>query len=100
MAERCILAGLQRAGVVRGDVEEMLTKRVAALFMPHGGGPRLYPSSSGTLEQLRQGSTGLLAAPDRQRCMANLPRPHDGHFPSYKGARHMGNATPPALFAV
>lgn len=36
VAERCILEGLQRAGVVRGDVEQMLTKRVAALFMPHG----------------------------------------------------------------
>lgn len=36
VAERCILQGLKGAGIVRGDVEDMLQRRVAALFMPHG----------------------------------------------------------------
>ncbi len=36
MAERCILQGLKAAGIVRGDVEDLLQRRVAALFMPHG----------------------------------------------------------------
>lgn len=36
LAERCILRGLKAAGVVTGDVEEMLAKRIGALFMPHG----------------------------------------------------------------
>ena len=36
LAERCILRGLQDAGVVTGDVEEMLAQRIGALFMPHG----------------------------------------------------------------
>ncbi len=36
LAERCILSGLKAAGVVTGDIEEMLEKRIGALFMPHG----------------------------------------------------------------
>ncbi len=36
LAERCILKGLKAAGVVTGDVEEMLSARIGALFMPHG----------------------------------------------------------------
>ena len=36
VAERCTLQGLKGAGIVRGDVEDMLQRRVAALFMPHG----------------------------------------------------------------
>lgn len=36
LAERCILKGLKAAGVVAGDVEEMLSARIGALFMPHG----------------------------------------------------------------
>ena len=34
LAERCILSGLKAAGVVTGDIEEMLEKRIGALFMP------------------------------------------------------------------
>lgn len=36
LAERCILKGLKAAGVVTGDVDQMLSARVGALFMPHG----------------------------------------------------------------
>ncbi len=36
LAERCILRGLHAAGVVTGDMEEMLAQRIGALFMPHG----------------------------------------------------------------
>ena len=36
LAERCILKGLKAAGVVTGEVKEMLSARVGALFMPHG----------------------------------------------------------------
>ena len=36
LAEKCILSGLKAAGVVTGDIEEMLEKRIGALFMPHG----------------------------------------------------------------
>ncbi len=36
LAERCILKGLKAAGVVTGDVEDMLAARIGALFMPHG----------------------------------------------------------------
>ena len=36
LAEQCILSGLRAAGVVTGDIEEMLEKRIGALFMPHG----------------------------------------------------------------
>ncbi|CAL5223649.1 g6193 [Coccomyxa viridis] len=38
LAERCILKGLKAAGVVTGDVEEMLSACIGALFMPHGLG--------------------------------------------------------------
>lgn len=36
LAERCILKGLKAAGIVTGGVDEMLSARVGALFMPHG----------------------------------------------------------------
>jgi hypothetical protein len=36
VAERCILEGLKQGGLVQGDVEEMVEKRIGALFMPHG----------------------------------------------------------------
>ena len=36
LAEQCILSGLKAAGVVTGNIEEMLEKRIGALFMPHG----------------------------------------------------------------
>lgn len=36
LAERCILKGLKAAGVVTGGLEEMLSARIGALFMPHG----------------------------------------------------------------
>lgn len=41
MAERCILTGLKEAGIVKGDVDEMVDKRVGTLFMPHGKSPFL-----------------------------------------------------------
>ena len=36
LAERHILQGLKEGGWLKGDVEDMLEQRVAALFMPHG----------------------------------------------------------------
>ena len=36
LAEQCILSGLKAAGIVTGDIQEMLEKRIGALFMPHG----------------------------------------------------------------
>ena len=59
LAERCILKGLKGAGVVTGDVEEMLSARVGALFMPHGAAqllscacqPRVYPRTHGVFRQ-------------------------------------------------
>lgn len=39
MAETCILRGLKDAGIVAGDVQEMVDQRIGALFMPHGGPP-------------------------------------------------------------
>ena len=36
LAESCILKGLKAAGILTGEVEEMLSARVGALFMPHG----------------------------------------------------------------
>ena len=37
VAEKCILRGLKEAGIVAGDVQEMVDQRIGALFMPHGG---------------------------------------------------------------
>ena len=36
LAERALLGGLKSAGIVRGSIEEMLNKRLGAVFMPHG----------------------------------------------------------------
>lgn len=36
LAEKHILTGLREAGFVAGSIEEMLAKRIGALFMPHG----------------------------------------------------------------
>lgn len=36
LAYRTILEGLKGAGIVQGEVEEMLQAEVGALFMPHG----------------------------------------------------------------
>ncbi len=41
VAERCILLGLKLAGIVDGNVEEMVDQRIGALFMPHGESPFL-----------------------------------------------------------
>ncbi|CAL8463429.1 g2963 [Coccomyxa elongata] len=38
VAETCILRGLKDAGIVAGDVQEMVDQRIGALFMPHGLG--------------------------------------------------------------
>ena len=38
LAERIILEGLVRLGCLTGDIDEMLEKRIAFLFMPHGLG--------------------------------------------------------------
>ena len=38
VAEKCILLGLKLAGIVDGNVEEMVDQRIGALFMPHGKG--------------------------------------------------------------
>lgn len=36
LAERHILRGLKEGGWLKGEVDDMLEQRVAALFMPHG----------------------------------------------------------------
>ena len=38
LAEKIILTGLVELGILKGDVEEMVEKRVGFLFMPHGLG--------------------------------------------------------------
>ena len=38
LAERTILSGLVELGCLKGDVEEMLEKRIGFIFMPHGLG--------------------------------------------------------------
>ena len=38
LSERVILSGLLDLGIVKGDLEEMIEKRVGFLFMPHGLG--------------------------------------------------------------
>ena len=39
LAERHLLTVLRDKGFVKGDVEEMLDRRIGALFMPHGQFP-------------------------------------------------------------
>jgi len=36
LAEKEILTGLKAGGLLKGDVNEMVDYRIAALFMPHG----------------------------------------------------------------
>ena len=36
LAERVTLSGLLELGIVKGDIDEMIEKRVGFLFMPHG----------------------------------------------------------------
>jgi Xaa-Pro dipeptidase len=38
LAERVILEDLKAAGLLQGNVNEMLEKRLGAVFMPHGLG--------------------------------------------------------------
>lgn len=38
LAEKTILSGLVELGCLKGDVEEMLEKRIGFIFMPHGLG--------------------------------------------------------------
>lgn len=38
LAERVTLTGLKELGCLKGDVEEMMQKRIGFLFMPHGLG--------------------------------------------------------------
>ena len=38
LAERTILSGLVELGCLKGDVEEMMEKRIGFIFMPHGLG--------------------------------------------------------------
>ena len=38
LAEKVLLTGLKELGLVKGDVDEMVEKRVCYLFMPHGLG--------------------------------------------------------------
>ena len=38
LAERVILTGLVELGLVTGDIDEMLEKRIGFIFMPHGMG--------------------------------------------------------------
>ena len=46
MAERHILQGLKEGGWLKGEIEEMLEQRVAALFMPHGESSELIITKS------------------------------------------------------
>lgn len=38
LSERVILEHLKNAGIVQGDVSDMLKARLSAVFMPHGLG--------------------------------------------------------------
>lgn len=38
LAEKVILTDLKAVGILTGDVDEMVEKRVGAVFMPHGLG--------------------------------------------------------------
>ena len=38
LAERTMLEQLKAGGLLRGDVDEMMTARLGAVFMPHGLG--------------------------------------------------------------
>lgn len=38
LAEKILLSGLKELGILKGEVNEMVEKRVAYLFMPHGLG--------------------------------------------------------------
>ena len=38
LAERVLLKELKEAGILKGDVEEMMKVRLGAVFMPHGLG--------------------------------------------------------------
>ena len=38
LAERTLLTGLREAGLVTGDVDDMMKVRLGAVFMPHGLG--------------------------------------------------------------
>lgn len=38
LAEKLILESLQKAGIVLGDIEDMMAERLGAVFMPHGLG--------------------------------------------------------------
>lgn len=38
LAERSILRDLVEAGILKGDVEDMMQERLGAVFMPHGLG--------------------------------------------------------------
>lgn len=42
LAERALLGGLKAAGIVRGDIDEMLDKRLGAVFMPHGASQEVH----------------------------------------------------------
>ena len=38
LAERIVLEGLVELGCITGDIDEMMSKRIGFLFMPHGLG--------------------------------------------------------------
>ena len=38
LSDRVILEDLKKAGLVKGDIEEMLEHRISAIFFPHGLG--------------------------------------------------------------
>ena len=59
LAERHILRALVDGGFLVGDIEEMMTKRVSATFMPHGLGHHLG------IDTHDVGGYGLPGAPER-----------------------------------
>jgi hypothetical protein len=46
LAERALLGGLKAAGCVRGSLDEMMERRLGAVFMPHGGAPPLNKAAT------------------------------------------------------
>ena len=73
VAERCILGGLKAAGVVTGDVEDMVQQRIGALFMPHGGIP--FCSFIFRNQVWRKARLPMLRTPHVARRELQMPQP-------------------------
>jgi Xaa-Pro dipeptidase len=49
LAERIILEDLKVAGLLQGNIDEMVENRLGAVFMPHGLGHFMVNQKSGNL---------------------------------------------------